>query len=37
MFPGNPAAYHAEAARKSWDRALEMVGALKGAKATAAE
>jgi carboxymethylenebutenolidase len=37
MFPHNPAAYHAEAARKSWDRALEMVGALKGAKATAAE
>jgi carboxymethylenebutenolidase len=37
MFPGNPAAYHAEAARRSWDRAVQMVGALRTAPAPAAE
>lgn len=30
MMPSNPHHYHAEAARKSWDRALQIVGALHG-------
>ncbi len=29
MMAGNPGHYHAEAARKSWDRALQIVGALR--------
>ena len=30
MMPSNPHHYHAAAARKSWDRALQIVGALHG-------
>lgn len=30
MMPSNPHHYHAEAARKSWDRALQLVGTLHG-------
>jgi carboxymethylenebutenolidase len=37
MMPGNPHHYHAEAARKSWDRALQMIGALRTETAPAAE
>lgn len=37
MMPGNPHHYHAEAARKSWARALQMVGALRSEAAPAAE
>lgn len=29
MMPSNPQNYHREAARKSWDRALQMIGALR--------
>ena len=37
MMPGNPHHYHAAAARKSWDRALQMIGALRTETAPAAE
>jgi len=37
MFPNRPTGYHAEAARKSWDRAFQLIGALKTVPAPAAE
>jgi carboxymethylenebutenolidase len=35
MMPSNPHHYHPEAASKSWDHALEMVGALRSETASA--
>jgi len=35
MMPSNPHHYHAEAAGKSWDQALQMIGALRSATAPA--
>lgn len=35
MMPSNPHHYDAEAARKSWDRALQMIGALRSETAPA--
>jgi len=37
MMEGNPAAYHAEAAKASWAQALQLIGALRSEPAPAAE